>query len=58
MKLFAKRKGLNLENYGLYPAIRLRGGEKYSLQCIPCHTEEDVFKKLGLKYIPPDERDI
>jgi len=57
MRLFAKRKGLNLEDHGLYPAIRTKE-EKIRLQYIPCFTEEDVFRLLGLKYKPPHERNV
>mmetsp|Transcript_7119 Transcript_7119/g.6393 ORF Transcript_7119/g.6393 Transcript_7119/m.6393 type:complete len:174 (+) Transcript_7119:1436-1957(+) len=57
MRLFAKRKGMNLEDHGLYPAIRTRG-EKIRLQNIPCYTEEEVFKVLGLAYKPPNERNV
>ena len=57
MRIYATKNGYHLENYGLYPAVKA-GGSKYSLQLIPCYTEHDVFRILGLKYIPPEERDI
>lgn len=57
MRLFAKRKGMNLEDHGLYPALRTKE-EKVRLQNIPCFTEEDVFRVLGLEYKAPNERDV
>jgi DNA polymerase/3'-5' exonuclease PolX len=46
-----------LEDHGLYPAIRTKE-EKVRLQNIPCFTEEDVFKVLGLQYKPPEDRNV
>jgi DNA polymerase (family 10) len=43
----AKDKGLKLNEYGLFK------GEKR----IPCKTEEEIFKALGLSYIPPELRE-
>jgi len=57
MRLLATKKGYHLENYGIYPALKA-GKEKYALNIIPCYTEQDVFRILGLKYVPPEERDV
>lgn len=43
----AKDYGYKLNEYGLFK------GEKR----VPCKTEVDIFKKLGLQYIPPELRE-
>lgn len=43
----AKRLNLKLNEYGLFHDDTL----------IPCHDEEEIFKKLGLHYIPPELRE-
>jgi len=57
MRIEAEKQGYNLDNFGLYPVIRV-GDTKHSLQLIPCYTEHDVFRILGLKYVQPEFRDI
>lgn len=47
MRSLAKSKGLKMNEYGLFK------GEKL----IPCKDEEEIFKKLGLSYIPPELRE-
>jgi len=54
MRQRATQRGLRLNEYGLFrskeetrdPALRL-----------PCKTEEDIFRELGLAYIPPELRE-
>jgi len=54
MRQRAIQRGLRLNEYGLFrskeetrdPALRL-----------PCKTEEDIFRELGLAYIPPELRE-
>jgi DNA polymerase (family X) len=43
----AKDKGLLLNEYGLFK------GEKL----VPCATEEEIYKKLGLEYVEPELRE-
>jgi len=43
----AKRLGLKMNEYGLY-----RGEE-----IVPCESEEDIFRALGLAYIQPELRE-
>lgn len=43
----AKDKGLKLNEYGLFK------GEK----SLPCKSEEEIYKALGLHYIPPEARE-
>ena len=47
MRTLAKNKGMKLNEYGLFK------GEKL----IVCKTEEDIFSKLGLVFIPPELRE-
>ena len=58
MRLFARKKGLTLSDHGLYPAIRKKQEKLWTGQNIPCLTEEEVFKVLGLEYRPPNEREV
>ena len=43
----AKKKGWKLNEYGLFE------GEKL----IPCRDEAEIFRALGLSYIPPELRE-
>lgn len=47
MRSRAKEMGMKMNEYGLFK------GEKL----IPCKTEEEIFKALGLAYIPPEMRE-
>lgn len=58
MRLFANRKGLSLSDHGLVPAFRRKGEKLWSGQNIPCYSEEEVFKVLGLQYRAPNEREV
>ena len=42
-----------LSDLGLRPVV---GAEKVEGAAIPCQTEEDVFKVLGLVFLPPTQR--
>lgn len=44
----AKKLDLKLNEYGLFRADDT---------CVPCESEEDIFKALGLKYIAPELRE-
>ena len=57
LRMEAERQGYKLDNFGLYPLIRV-GDTKYALHLIPCDNEHELFKFLGLKYIQPQYRDI
>lgn len=46
MRHLAKEKGIMLNQTGLY-----KNG-----QIIPAKDERDIFRKIGMKYLPPDER--
>lgn len=50
LRSIAKRKGFLLNNYGLF--------DRDSNRLIAGKTENDVFKALGLKFIPPNKRDV
>ncbi|MBI4430437.1 MAG: DNA polymerase/3'-5' exonuclease PolX [Candidatus Omnitrophica bacterium] len=47
MRTRAKKMGMKMNEYGLFKGTRL----------IPCRDEEEIFKKLGLVYIPPEMRE-
>ena len=54
MRQRAIERGLRLNEYGLF-----RGAEETRdpAQRLDCRTEEDIFKALGLAYIPPELRE-
>jgi DNA polymerase/3'-5' exonuclease PolX len=66
MRMIAKKKGYKLNEYGLYKEsdAKIKNGsvskkEKNGVDTvgqIKVTTEADVFKILGLKYLPPEER--
>ena len=59
MRLFSDRKGFTLSDHGLIPVAKTASGSKVSKGIgIPCQTEEEVFKALGLPYKTPAERDL
>lgn len=43
----AKDRGLKLNEYGLFKDD----------ECLPCKTEKDIYKALGLPFIPPELRE-
>ncbi|GAB4323827.1 MAG: DNA polymerase/3'-5' exonuclease PolX [Candidatus Sumerlaeia bacterium] len=45
----AQQLGFKLNEYGLFP----EGGDR----SVRCRTEQDVFKRLGLAFIPPELRE-
>lgn len=47
LRSIAKDKGLKLNEYGLFK------GEKL----IPCKSESEIYKALGMEYIPPELRE-
>lgn len=50
LRSIAKRKGFLLNNYGLF--------DRDTNRLIAGRTENDVFKALGIKFIPPNKRDV
>ncbi len=46
-RTLAKRMGLKISEYGIFKGKRL----------IPCKDEADIFKVLGLHYVPPELRE-
>ncbi len=47
MRGLAKSKGMKMNEYGLFEGDKL----------VPCRNEEEIFKALGLSYIPPELRE-
>ena len=58
MRLFADKKGFTLSDHGLIPTSKAKGSKVSKGIGIPCQTEEEVFKALGLPYKTPAERDL
>lgn len=48
MRSYAKKKGYKLNEYGLYKGNKLVASER----------EEDIFKKLGIPYMEPKDREL
>ncbi|KAK8767875.1 hypothetical protein V5799_005343 [Amblyomma americanum] len=58
MRLLARRKGMSLNDHGLYADVCRMGEEKIGYgNRLPTPTEESIFEHLGLEYRPPEERD-
>jgi DNA polymerase (family X) len=54
MRQRAIHRGLRLNEYGLFKSdVETRDPKLL----VPCHTEEEIFRKLGLAYIPPELRE-
>ena len=58
MRLFAEKKGYTLSDHGLAPVQKIGGSKITKGMSIPCHTEEEVFKALGIPYKAPAQRDL
>ena len=58
MRLYAEKKGYTLSDHGLSPIAKVKGAKISKGMTVPCLTEEEVFKALGLPYKTPAERDL
>jgi DNA polymerase (family 10) len=54
MRQRAIERGLRLNEYGLFHSHTETRDPKL---LVPCKTEEDIFEKLGLHYVPPEMRE-
>ncbi len=54
MRQRAIDRGLRLNEYGLF---RSKTETRDPKLLVPCKTEEEIFEKLGLHYIPPEMRE-
>ncbi len=54
MRQRAIDRGLRLNEYGLF---RSKAETRDPKLLLPCKTEEEIFEKLGLHYIPPEMRE-
>ena len=54
MRQRAIQRGLRLNEYGLFQSQEETRDAKLLL---PCRTEEEIFEKLGLVYVPPELRE-
>lgn len=52
MRTEAKKKGMLLNEYGLYKI-----DERGKKELVQTRSEEEVFKKVGMKYLSPEERE-
>ncbi|MFH1098951.1 MAG: PHP domain-containing protein [Candidatus Uhrbacteria bacterium] len=51
-RTIAMQKGLTISEYGVF-----RGTKEKKGKLVACRTEEDVFRAIGLPYIPPEIRE-
>lgn len=51
-RTMALKRGLTISEYGVF-----RGTKEHHGKRVACRTEEDVFRALGLPYIPPEIRE-
>lgn len=51
-RTIAMTKGLTINEYGVHRGTKERKGK-----LVACRTEEDVFRSIGLPYIPPEIRE-
>lgn len=54
MRQRAIQRGLRLNEYGLFKSKEETRDPKL---LVPCKTEEEIFEKLGLAYVPPELRE-
>lgn len=58
LRKIAKKKGLKLNEYGVFEFLGGRASQRRSdLRQIARKTESEVYKMLGLKFIPPELRE-
>jgi DNA polymerase (family 10) len=54
----ALRRGVTLNEYGVFPEDGIEEPpQKRGIKAIACASEEDVYRSLGLKWIPPELRE-
>lgn len=56
MRHYAKMKQWTLSDHGLAPCRRQHGEKIWTGKSVYCRTEEEIFEKMGLTYVPPTER--
>ncbi len=56
LREIAIKRGLKLNEYGLFKAVRSRTSNRKS-DFIAGRSEEEIYKKLGLRYIEPEMRE-
>lgn len=57
MRLYARRKGWSLSDQSLTPSIFLGKEHVQSGETVECNSEEEIFRKLGIPFVPPNERE-
>lgn len=58
MRLFANKLGYTLSDHGLRKCHRIRREKVWQGPTVACYTEEDIFRALGLEYVPPEKREV
>ncbi len=58
IRLIALKNGLSLSDHGLSRVEKTEKGQKMIPENIPCYTEHEVFDVVGVKYKPPEEREV
>ena len=58
MRLFCQKKDLSLSDKDLRRVIRVHKEKVHEGECIPCETEEDIFRAVGLEYKKPADRSV
>ncbi|KNE71616.1 hypothetical protein AMAG_20460 [Allomyces macrogynus ATCC 38327] len=57
MRLYAHRKGMSLNQHGLFAnVVRVKGQKLNGGTRIAGVDEAEIFEKLGIPYLPPEER--
>ncbi|KNE58898.1 hypothetical protein AMAG_04435 [Allomyces macrogynus ATCC 38327] len=57
MRLYAHRKGMSLNQHGLFAnVVRVKGQKLNEGTRIAGADEAEIFEKLGIPYLPPEER--
>src|SRR5436190_6154987 len=54
MRQRAIERGLRLNEYGLFKS---KTETRAPALLVPCQTEDEIFQKLGLQYVPPEMRE-
>ncbi|MEZ5406102.1 MAG: DNA polymerase/3'-5' exonuclease PolX [Verrucomicrobiia bacterium] len=57
MRHRAIERGMKMSEWGLFKISNSKSNVVKEEELIPCKTEEEVFNKLGLDYIPPELRE-
>lgn len=57
MRLYARRKGWFLNDTSMTQSVFFGKAHIQSGESVKCNSEEEIFRTLGIPYIPPNERE-